>query len=73
MGLRGRIKILRALTKADGLYISQICRRVGMNYQGVNDHLERLKDFGVVEEKRYGNIRMFEIAFDEVIIRLKRH
>lgn len=72
-GSRGRIRILRALTESGELNISQICRRVGMNYQGVNDHLEGLKELGMIKEKRYGNIRMFEITFDEVNIRLKRH
>jgi DNA-binding transcriptional ArsR family regulator len=39
----------------------------------VNVHLDRLKELGMIREKRYGNIRMFEIAFDEVNIRFKKH
>jgi predicted transcriptional regulator len=48
-------------------------RAAGMNYHNVNTHLERLKELGMIREKKYGNVRMFEIAFDEVNIRLKRH
>jgi DNA-binding transcriptional ArsR family regulator len=73
LGSRGRVRILEVLTEAGELNHSQICRRVGMNYHNVNTHLERLKELGMINEKRYGNIRMFEITFGEVNIRLRRN
>jgi DNA-binding transcriptional ArsR family regulator len=73
LGSKGRVRILGVLTEAGELNHSQICRRVGMNYHNVNTHLERLKELGMIKEKRYGNIRMFEIAFTEVNIRLRRN
>jgi DNA-binding transcriptional ArsR family regulator len=73
LGSRGRVRILGVLTENGELNHSSICRRVGMGYTNVNIHLEKLKELGMIREKNYGNIRMFEIAFDEVNIRLKRH
>lgn len=73
LGSRGRVRILRVLTETGELNHSSICRRVGMSYTNVNIHLEKLKEIGMIREKNYGNVRMFEIAFDEVNIRLKRH
>jgi len=72
-GSKGRVRILKVLTEAGELNHSQICRRVGMNYQAVNDHLEILMELGVVRERRYGLIRMFQVNFDELNIRFKKH
>jgi len=73
LGSKGRVRILRALTEDGSLNHSQICRRVGMKHGDVNRHLDALKELGMIREKRHGFIRMFEIAFDELHILIKRN
>ena len=68
LGSRGRIRVLRVLTENRELNISEIGRRAGMNYTSVERHLEALTDMGLLKEKRYGKIRIFEITFDRIFI-----
>ena len=79
MGLRleefgsvGRLKILETLSKDGGLNISQLSRKTGMNHTSVDRHVRRLMDMGLVTERRYGAIRMIEIAFESFIIRFRK-
>ena len=72
LGSRGRIRVLRVLAESGELNISEVTRRTGMNYTSVKRHLERLKEMGLLLEKRYGKIRIFEAAFKTVAVRFER-
>lgn len=72
LGSRGRIRVLRVLSEGGELNISEVTRRVGMNHSSVAGHLERLKGMGLVREKRYGKIRIFEAVFNSLIVRFDR-
>jgi DNA-binding transcriptional ArsR family regulator len=56
---RGRVKILRILVEIGELNISEIARRAGLNYATTNQHLEALQNYGLVQHKKFGRIRIF--------------
>jgi len=72
LGSRGRIRVLRVLSEGGELNISEVARRAGMNHSSVEGHLERLRGMGLVREKRYGKIRIFEAAFGVLAVRFER-
>lgn len=60
---KGRVKILKILTRIGELNISEIARRAGLNYTTTNQHLQILEDNKLVRHKSFGRIRIFR--FDE--------
>jgi DNA-binding transcriptional ArsR family regulator len=73
LGSRGRIRVLRVLAESGELNISEVGRRTGMNYTSVERHLSRLRELGLLREKRYGKIRIFEALFNNVTVRFERN
>ena len=63
LGSRGRIRVLQVLTESGELNISEVSRRTGLNYTSVQRHLMKLKKLGLLKEKRYGKIRIFQVEF----------
>jgi len=72
LGSKGRIRVLRVLTESRELNISEVGRRAGMNYTSVERHLIALTMMGLLNEKRYGKIRIFEITFDSLTVSFER-
>ncbi len=72
LGSKGRIRVLKVLSESKELNISEIGRRTGLNYSSVDKHLEKLEELGLVREKRYGKIRIFEILFRNLDITFER-
>jgi predicted transcriptional regulator len=58
---KGRVKILKILTKIGELNISEIARRAGLNYTTTNQHLQVLEDHRLVRHKSFGRIRIFRL------------
>lgn len=56
---RGRVKIMRILVEIGELNISEIARRAGLNYATTNQHLEALENYGLIQHKKFGRIRIF--------------
>jgi predicted transcriptional regulator len=56
-----RIKILKLLTQMGELNISEIARRLGVNYNIVNKHLKVLEDEGIIQHKVFGRIRLYRL------------
>lgn len=73
LGSKGRIRVLRVITESGELNISEVGRRTGMNYTSVKRHLEKLKEVGLLKEKRYGKIRIFEALFKTISIRFEKN
>lgn len=73
MGSRGRIRVLRVLSESRELNISEVGRRTGMNYTSVERHLEALREMGLLREKRYGKIRIFEATFRSINVSFERN
>ncbi|MCE4601891.1 MAG: winged helix-turn-helix domain-containing protein [Desulfurococcales archaeon] len=60
-GSRGRVKVLKFLLEEGYSNITRIVRETGLSYRTVVRHLEELKKAGLVEERRYGRLRVFEV------------
>jgi len=60
---KGRVRVLRVLSESGELHISEVSRRTGLNHTSVESHLVKLQRLGLLREKRYGEIRVFEVAF----------
>ena len=59
-----RMKILKLIARLGTLNVSDIARRIGLNYSTTNEHLKLLEAEGVLRQTVYGRIRMYR--FDEV-------
>ena len=65
MGSLGRLKILNILTIENELNVTAISRKTGLNHTRVKIHLQELQEYDIVQEKRFGRIRIFKINVDE--------
>ncbi len=72
LGSKGRIRVLQVLAESGELNISEVSRRTGLNYSSVERHLIKLEKLGLLKEKRYGKIRIFEIQFNSLNIVFER-
>ena len=55
-----RMKILKLIARLGALNISDIARRIKLNYTTTNQHLKLLEDEGILQQKVYGRIRMYK-------------
>ena len=54
-----RMKILRLVARLGSLNVSDISRRLNLNYATTNRHLRLLESEGVLQQRVYGRIRMY--------------
>jgi len=54
-----RMKILRLLSRLGALNVSDIAKRIGLNYTATNEHLRLLEAEGILVQRVYGRIRMY--------------
>ena len=54
-----RMKILRLVAQIGALNISDIARRINLNYSTTNQHLKLLESEGILQQRIYGRIRMY--------------
>jgi len=77
---KGRIRILKLLFSEGQANISRIIKETGLHYRLAMRHLEELKRLGIVAEKKYGKLRIFEVdltdpkisALKELLDRLEK-
>jgi DNA-binding transcriptional ArsR family regulator len=72
LGSQGRIRVLKVLSESGELNISEVSRRSGLNYTSVERHLAKLAKLGLVKEKRYGKIRIFQTLFTALTVRFEK-
>ena len=72
LGSKGRVRVLEVLTESGELNISEVSRRTGLNYTSVERPLMKLKTMGLLNEKRYGKIRIFEVTFRSFTVHFDR-
>ncbi len=72
LGSRGRVRTLQVLAESGELNISEVSRRTGLNYTSVERHLVKLVKLGLVKEKRYGKIRIFQTLFQTLTVRFEK-
>ncbi|WP_084019896.1 ArsR/SmtB family transcription factor [Vulcanisaeta thermophila] len=58
---RVRIRILKALLKYREINITKLSKDLGINYKVLMYHLSVLERVGIVEEKRFGRVRIVRI------------
>lgn len=54
-----RMKILKILYRLGTLNVSDIARRINLNYSTTNQHLRLLESEKILQERLYGRIRMY--------------
>ncbi len=59
LGSKLRVKILKILVQVGELNVSEIARRLGVNYKTTNKHLEILEGEGIIQRKVFGRIRLY--------------
>lgn len=70
---RGRILILKTLAEMEELNISAIARVANLNHSTTTQHLSFLTKVGLVQEKKFGRIKIFRYKIENVKARsLKR-
>ena len=60
LSCRGKTRILMLLAETNELNITEIMKNVGLNHSGINSHLKQLEEAGLVEQKRFGRIRIYK-------------
>ena len=66
LGSRARVKILKALAIHEELTISLIITKTRLNYTSVLKHLDTLKKFNLIQEKKFGRIKVFRFKLENM-------
>jgi DNA-binding transcriptional ArsR family regulator len=59
---KSRVKILKLIYTLGSLNVSDVARRVKMNYASTAEHLRVLEAEGILEVRVYGRVRMYRFA-----------
>jgi len=57
-----RMKILKLIARLGALNVSDIARRINLNYSTTNEHLKLLESEGILQQRVYGRIRMYKFS-----------
>ncbi len=57
-----RMKILKLVARLGALNVSDIARRINLNYSTTNQHLKLLEAEGILQQRVYGRIRMYKFT-----------
>jgi len=60
LSCRGKTRILMLLSDTVELNITEIAKSTGLNHSTTKGHLEQLEKNGLVEQKRFGRIRIYK-------------
>ncbi|MFX1377766.1 MAG: winged helix-turn-helix domain-containing protein [Promethearchaeota archaeon] len=66
LGSRARVKILKILAKFDELTISLIITKTRLNYSCVLKHLNFLILHNLIQEKKFGRIKIFRFKLENM-------
>lgn len=69
---KGRFRIVRFLLKEGQANISRIVRETRLPHRLVKKHLKELMEKGLVVEKRYGRLKLYEIDLTDPRINATR-
>jgi DNA-binding transcriptional ArsR family regulator len=56
---KSRMKILKLIYKLGQLNVSDVARRLKLNYASTSKHLKVLESEGILQERTYGRVRMY--------------
>jgi len=66
LGSKARIKILKTLAMNNELNISLIIKNTRLNHSNVLKHLQILKELNLVQEKKFGRIRIYRYKNENI-------
>ncbi|NVM05322.1 MAG: winged helix-turn-helix transcriptional regulator [Candidatus Helarchaeota archaeon] len=69
LSYKARIKIILLLVKVGELNITEIARRTNLNNKTCKEHLKYLTKVKVIQEKKYGKIRIYRLRVENPKIR----
>ena len=72
LGSIGILRVLNTVSEHGPLNISSLSRKTGMNHTGVDGHVRKLVEKGLLAENWYGKIKMIKPAFDTFSVVFKR-
>ncbi len=58
---RGKVRVLKVLLREGQANITRIVKETGLNHALVERHLKDLVDMGIVQERKYGRMRVFMV------------
>jgi DNA-binding transcriptional ArsR family regulator len=61
LGSKLRVKILKILAQVGELNVSEIARRLGVNYNTTKNHLQILEGEDMLRHKEFGRIRLYRL------------
>ena len=64
LGSKARVKILKVLAINEELTLSLIISKTRLNYVSVVKHLKHLITLNLVQEKRFGRIKIYRYKFE---------
>ena len=67
---KARIRILKVLLAVKEINITSLTRKVKANYGVVKYHIDVLKSLGIVEEKKFGRIRIIRLRDSDPKVKL---
>ena len=73
LGSRARVKILKTLAIYGELTISLIIKKTRLNYSCVLKHLNYLKMNNLIQEKKFGRIKIFRYKLENIKARSFRN
>ncbi len=56
---KSRMKILKLIYQLGQLNVSDVARRLKLNFASTSDHLKLLECEGILQERKYGRVRMY--------------
>ncbi len=54
-----RMRILKLICTLGSLNVSDVARRINMNYAATAEHLKILASEGILQERKYGRVHMY--------------
>ncbi len=72
LGSIGILRVLNTVAQHGPLNISSLSRKTGLNHTGVDGHVKKLVEKGLLTENWYGKIRMIKPTFDSFSVVFKR-
>jgi DNA-binding transcriptional ArsR family regulator len=59
---KSRVKILKLIYGLGSLNVSDVARRLGLNYASTAEHLRVLEAEGILQVRTYGRVRMYRFS-----------
>lgn len=66
LGSKARLRILKILALNSEMSITQIIKKTNLNHTSVRKHLNRLKALNLIQEKRFGRIRIYRYKIENL-------